>query len=165
MTRDASRTLQERIASSHVEPLGVDLDAMAAISNVFRVSTLFRKIAERRILSESRLSFSGFTVLWVLWVWGEKQSYDLAEECGIAKGTLTGIVSTLQRRGLVDSKPHQTDGRRKYIFLNDRGKELIEALFLEINQLEIRATSDLNQSEKREFSRMLRILLHSMEKE
>ena len=163
MARDTSKTLQERVATSHVKPLGVDLDAMAAISNIFRVATLFRKTAERQILSKHQLSFSGFTVLWVLWVWGEKQSYDLAEECGIAKGTLTGIVSTLEKRGLVDSKPHPSDGRRKFIFLKDSGLSMIESLFLEINQLEVSVTSTLNDTEKPELSRMLRILLHNME--
>ena len=53
------------------------------------------------MLADVGLSFTAFTVMWVLWVWGELESRELAVDAGITKGTLTGVVGTLERRGLV----------------------------------------------------------------
>ena len=159
--RDASKTIQERVASTHVKDLDIDLDAMAAISNIFRVSVLFRSTAERKFLSENNISFSGFTVLWVVWVWGRKQAFELAEECGIAKGTLTGIVKTLEKNELAKAVAHENDKRRKYIEISDKGSQLMAKLFKQLNDLEIAFTSDLEKSEQQELSRMLRIILHT----
>ena len=54
--RDTSQTMQERIATTHVRDLDVDVDAMAAISNLFRVTNLFRGAAEKRFLDRHELS-------------------------------------------------------------------------------------------------------------
>ena len=94
MSREASPTRAEIEARAQVEGLGVDIDAFAVVSNVFRVANAVRNYTERNLLGEYHLSFSGFTVLWVLWVWGPKESYALAEESGISKSTLTGVVKT-----------------------------------------------------------------------
>lgn len=143
--------------------MGVDLHAMAAISNIFRVAVLFRSRAEHTLLNRYNLSFSGFTVLWVLWVLGRKQSYDLAEECGIAKGTLTGIVTTLEKYQLAERRPHESDGRRKYVQLLPKGRSLMRRLFSKVNALETAFTADLSVREQKELSRMLRIILNSAE--
>jgi len=161
VTRNTSRTIQERIATTHVQALDVDLNAMAAISNIFRVSVKFRNQAEQQYLGKYNLSFSGFTVLWVLWVWGRKLSSELAVECGIAKGTLTGVVTTLEKYGLAERIPHQSDRRRKYVQLSAKGQTLIKRLFLKINDLEKTFTAQLSASEQEELSRLLRIILHT----
>jgi MarR family transcriptional regulator, organic hydroperoxide resistance regulator len=161
--RDTSKTIQERIATTHVRDLDVDIDAMAAISNVFRVSVLFRNQAEKHLLDHHKLSFSGFTVLWVLWVFGKMETYQLAEECGIAKGTLTGIVSTLEKYEFALRVPHLKDGRRKLVELTHKGNQIMKALFWQINQLEQAFVSELKKDEIHDLSRLLRIVLHTPE--
>ena len=125
-TRNTSKTLQERIATTHVKDLAVDIDAMAVISNIFRISVLFHNQAEKRFLLKHHLTFSGFTVLWVLWVFGRMESYQLAEECGIAKGTLTGIVNTLEKYQFAERELHPSDGRRKLGAANEKRAPLNE---------------------------------------
>lgn len=161
--RDTSKTIQERIATTHVKELEVDVDAMAAISNIFRVSVLFRNLAEKKFLDAHKLSFSGFTLLWVLWVFGKMETYQLAKECGIAKGTLTGILTTMEKHGLAERRPHATDGRRKLVQLTRKGNALMKRLFLQINRLEQEFVSELKKSELADLSRMLRIVLHTPE--
>ncbi|MEM7194542.1 MAG: MarR family transcriptional regulator [Pseudomonadota bacterium] len=161
---DASRTIQERVATTHVQSLNPDIDAMAAISNVFRVSVLFRNQAEKRFLLQHNLTFSGFTLLWVLWVFGKMETHQLAQECGISKGTLTGIVSTLEKRGFAIRERHETDGRRKRVALTASGNRLMKKLFMEINTLEKEFVGGLSATEVTEMSRLLRIVLHSQDK-
>lgn len=162
-TGNSSRTIEERIAQTHIKNLPVNLDASAVISNIFRVAVMFRNRAEQSVLGQYNLSFSGFTVLWVLWVWGEKQSKDLARESGIAKGTLTGIVQTLQKHGLVDTKVHEADSRRKSILLTEAGKTTIQDVFLKINDLESAFVKNLAVDEMQGLSQKLRIILNSMD--
>lgn len=161
--RDTSQTIQERIAATHVNSLDVDLDSMAAISNIFRVAVMFRNLSERRFLLKHNLTFSGFTVLWVLWVFGKMESYQLAEECGISKGTLTGIVSTLEKHGLIRRIRHPLDGRRKIVMATDRGRTLMRRLFPKINRLEREFVRGLESKELSSLARMLRIILHSQD--
>ena len=163
MYKDSTKTIQERIAATHVRNLDINMDAMAVITNVFRVSVLFRNTAERRFLDSHNLSFSGFTVLWVLWVWGRMESFRLAGECGITKGTLTGIVTTLEKSGLVERKLHQTDGRRRLVQATRKGRNLAKRAFLQVNGLEKEFVSRLAAAEVTETSRLLRIMLHTME--
>ena len=72
MDRDISITAAEQAAIKRVQALGIDTRSMSAISNVFRVANSLRNYSEQNLLKEFGLSFSGFTVLWVLWVWGAK---------------------------------------------------------------------------------------------
>ena len=134
---------------------------MAVVSNIFRVSVLFRSLAEKKFLDAHNLSFSGFTVLWVLWVFDKMESYQLADECGIAKGTLTGIVSTLEKHSFAERKPHASDGRRKIVQLTRKGRALMKRLFLQINALEKEFVAELKVNEIDDLSRMLRIVLHT----
>ena len=71
----AERDVQARLAGSGID---VDLDfaSMAAVANVFRVASAARGHLERTVLADVGLSFTAFTVMWVLWVWGEMESRD-----------------------------------------------------------------------------------------
>ena len=111
----AERDVQQRLDELG---LAVDLDfaSMAVVANVFRVASAARGHLERTVLADVGLSFTAFTVMWVLWIWGEMESRELAIDAGITKGTLTGVVGTLERRGLVarrrdaDRRPPRAGG-------------------------------------------------------
>ena len=163
MPRDVSVTRAELEARKRVEALGIDVDAYAAVSNIFRVANAVRNYTERNLLSEFNLSFSGFTVLWVLWVWGPKESYALAEESGISKSTLTGVVKTLERLGLAARKPHAVDGRRVLVQATRKGISTMRKIFPRFNEVEALVTRDLSAEEKESLARSLRVMLHSVD--
>ena len=68
----------ERDVQKRLDELGlaVDLDfaSMAVVANVFRVASAARSHLERTVLADAGLSFTAFTVMWVLWIWGEMES-------------------------------------------------------------------------------------------
>ena len=39
----------------------------------------------REVLAPAGLSWGGFTILFVLWVWGERETGQLADDCGLAR--------------------------------------------------------------------------------
>ena len=163
MDRDTSITAAEQAAIKRVQALGIDTRSMSAISNVFRVANSLRNYSEQHLLKEFGLSFSGFTVLWVLWVWGPKESHSLAAESGIAKSTLTGVMKTLQSLGFASKMMHPSDRRRVVITITSSGVRIMKKIFPCFNQIEVNATADLTRREKTDLAHSLGVILHTVE--
>ncbi len=163
MTRDSTPSKTELDAKKQLKGLGIDHDSMAALSNVFRVATKFRTYVERNILDHYDLSFTGFTILWITWIRGPQEFKELAIDCGVSKGTLTGIIKTLVKTGYISRKPHKTDGRRLMIQLSPKGRSLISRIFPRVNDAEVLFTTDLKAQEKRKLAELLRIILHTLD--
>jgi MarR family transcriptional regulator, organic hydroperoxide resistance regulator len=136
----------------------LDFEALLAVSNIYRAATAVRNRMEKEVLGPAGLTWGGFTILFVLWIWGDRETGQLAEDCGLAKGTLSGMVATLERIGLVDRGRHPEDGRKVIVELRSEGRRLIEAIFPEFNRFETRFTSRLGPEERRELARLLRIV-------
>src|SRR5437867_13268127 len=73
----------ERKVLDALSHLPLDFGAMSAVSNLFRSSTAIRRHMEANVLSADRLSWTAFTGLWVLWIWGEMETRDFASAVGI----------------------------------------------------------------------------------
>ena len=165
--------MSKRIASSHATVVSqaerdirarlddhdLDFSAMSAVSNIYRTGSAIRNHMERELLANYDLSWVAFTVLWVLWIWGEQETGHVAAEAGITKGTLTGVMKTLQARKLIRRIPHRDDRRRVSIGLSKAGERLIERLFPEFNRHETLAVSVLSEAEQSELARLLRLVL------
>jgi DNA-binding MarR family transcriptional regulator len=137
----------------------LDFRAMWAVSNLFRVSAAIRRHMEAKILADDRLSWTSFVALWVLWVWGEMESRDLAAAVGISRPTSTGVVTTLERRGYVRRRKNAEDGRMVRVSLTDRGRRKIEDLFPRFNAEETAITSHLSPEQQDAMAMMLRSML------
>jgi MarR family transcriptional regulator, organic hydroperoxide resistance regulator len=94
----AERDIVERLTAEDVE---LDLEALSLVSNLYRAASAIRRHMESHVLSRHRLSWTAFVTLWVLWIWGELEARHLAAEANVTKGTLTGVLDTLEGRGLV----------------------------------------------------------------
>ncbi|MGA2969103.1 MAG: MarR family transcriptional regulator [Acidimicrobiales bacterium] len=149
----------ERDIRSRLSGQELDFTAMSAVSNIYRSGSAVRNHMERSILSDYELSWVAFTVLWVLWIWGEQETGHVAEEAGVTKGTLTGVIKTLQGRKLLRRIPHLDDRRRVSINLTKAGERLIEEVFPQFNEHETLAVSALSHSEQLELARLLRLVL------
>ena len=150
---EAERDIRARIGD---RPL--DFEALLAVSNIYRAANAVRNRMEREILSAAGLSWGGFTILFVLWIWGDRETNQLAEDCGLAKGTLSGMLTTLEKTGLVERRRHPEDGRRVTVHLLDPGLEMIESVFPEFNRYEAKFTAALDDEERTELARLLRLV-------
>jgi DNA-binding MarR family transcriptional regulator len=149
----------ERKILEELGHLPLDFRAMWAISNVFRSSTALRRHLESTVLASDRLSWTAFTALWVLWIWGEMESRDFAAAVGISRPTATGVLSTLQRRRLVRRRKAAEDGRVVIVSLTPSGRRKIEELFPRFNAEEARVASVLPGEDQDRLAMMLRELL------
>ena len=152
----------ERDIRARLDDHDLNFTAMSAVSNIYRAGSGVRNHMERELLARYDLSWVAFTVLWVLWIWGEQETGHVAAEAGITKGTLTGVMKTLQARRLIRRIPHRDDRRRVSIGLSKAGERLIERLFPEFNRHETLAVSALTDAEQLELARLLRLVLKTI---
>ncbi len=149
-----------------VEELGhlpLDFRAMWAISNVFRSGAALRRHLEATVLAPDRLSWTAFTALWVLWIWGEMESREFAAAVGISRPTATGVLSTLQRRRFVRRRKAEEDGRIVLVSLTPSGRRTIETLFPRFNAEEAKVAAALSEEEQDRLASTLRSLLRGVE--
>jgi MarR family transcriptional regulator, organic hydroperoxide resistance regulator len=154
----AERDIRERIGDQHL-----DFAAMAAVSNIYRAANVVRNHMERKVLADEDLSWAAFTVLFVLWIWGDQQTRHLAIEAGVTKGTLTGVLKTLEKRGLTRRQAHDEDGRLVLVSLEPKGEAVIERLFPAFNASEAQVSSALSDREKNQLAGLLRKIVRSVE--
>src|SRR5215475_11463682 len=151
----AERDIRSRIGGQQL-----DFAAMAAVSNIYRAANVIRNHMERKVLADEDLSWAAF---FVLWIWGEQQTRDLAAEAGVTKGTLTGVLKTLEKRGLARRRAHESDGRLVLVSLEPKGLGVIERLFPAINQGEAFVSASLSEREKNQLASLLRTIIRSVE--
>jgi MarR family transcriptional regulator, organic hydroperoxide resistance regulator len=147
--RDIRATLGDRT---------LDFEAMLAVSNIYRAANAVRNRMEKEVLGPAGLTWGGFTILFVLWVWGEREAGDLAEDCGLAKGTLSGMLTTLEKSDFIQRTKHSEDGRKVVVSLLSEGERTIERVFPTFNAFEARFTERLEPDEVSEMARLLRIV-------
>lgn len=150
---------EEADVLARVAGLPVDLAAMAVGANLWRAAQAVRGELERTVLRPEGLSFTGFSLLFNLWVWGPMQTRALAASMGCTRATVSTVSDTLERGGLVARADHEDDGRLVSIGLTPPGRELIEDVFPRFNAGESVLVSGLDDDERETLARLLRKLV------
>jgi DNA-binding MarR family transcriptional regulator len=123
----------ERQVADRVGELTLDFEAMAVCSNLFRAANAVRNHLERSVLAPADLTWTAFVVLWVVWIWDRVETRTIAAEGGFSKATLSGVLTTLEGRGLVERSRSETDGRLVDVALTPAGEKLMRGLFPKFN--------------------------------
>jgi DNA-binding MarR family transcriptional regulator len=69
------------------------------------------------------------------------------------------MLTTLEKRDLVERSRSKTDGRRVLVSATGTGVDMIDELFPKFNQLETGLVSGLSNDESMELSRLLRLVI------
>lgn len=149
-------------AQSHISSLyAVPVDPLT-----FETYLQFRKLnAEIDIIldeffSEYSLSTGRYILLMILQsnVEGFMPS-ELAQKVGVTQATISGLISNLEKSGLLQRHTHQQDGRAYVIKLTEQGQQLLAKLtpdfFHRIHQF----LGGLNPQEKQNFNQLCQKLL------
>jgi len=78
-------------------------------------------------LKEARLTIPQYFILSLLLERDERPFKDLAEALACTPATVTGIVDTLEKKGLVIRSPHPEDRRSMLVKLTDEGRQLLQS--------------------------------------
>jgi DNA-binding MarR family transcriptional regulator len=153
----------EQAVAQRLAGLDLDVAAMIAVQSLYRAANAVRNHLERTVLAPHQLTWTGWVVLWVVWIWDEIETRHVAVEAGISKGTLTGVLTTLEGRGLLVRRTHPDDARRVLVTLTDRGHSLMGELFPEFNAQEAAVTSPLESQERLRLADMLRSIVRGLD--
>ncbi len=156
-------TETERQVSERLSHMTLDFEAMAVTSNLFRAASAVRNHLERTVLLSSDLSWTAFVVLWVAWIWEPIETRQIAAEGGFSKATLTGVLGTLEGRGLVTREKSTTDGRLVIVQLTDAGRTLMDKLFPKFNKQEQEIAGAMSHDSRVAVAEALRLLTKRVE--
>jgi DNA-binding MarR family transcriptional regulator len=156
--RDTEKAVQAKLGDTPVRH-----EPMAAVANIHRAAAAVRQHLENSVLRSVELTWTSFVVLWVVWIWGERETRRVAEQAGISKGTLTGVARTLQSRGLLERHGHPTDGRLALLSLTPEGERLMARLFPQFNAEEAFVTDGLADDEALTLADLLRRVVMQVE--
>jgi DNA-binding MarR family transcriptional regulator len=103
--------------------------------------------------------WSGFRVLFVLWLVGDMDPSSAARITGMSRAAVSSVTKTLEAEGLIERKRHDNDGRSIVIGLTADGQSRIEEAFAEHNRREQYWASGLTGAEQRTLIGLLRKLI------
>ncbi len=149
----------ERTVESRLADLEIDYRAMAVTSNLFRAANAVRNHMESTVLAKSDLTWTAFVVMWITWIWGSAETRLIAQDAGVSKATLSGVLNTLEKRKFLTRHRSEDDGRLVIVVLTPTGTRLIKRLFGEINREETVATSRLTDKQQEVAAALLRELV------
>jgi DNA-binding MarR family transcriptional regulator len=72
----------------------------------------------------------------------------VAERMVVTRPTLTGVLNTLERLGLVTRSSHHSDGRMRLVSLTDAGRDIVEQALPEVHRFEKELLSGLDRSQQ-----------------
>ena len=141
-------------AAKHYPTL--DPSANEAFLNLLRTADMMT-LGSRGFLSRHQISHGRFTVMMLLhrpWVKSHTPA-SLADKAGVTRATMTGLIDTLERDGLVSRSPEPQDRRITHIELTDKGRERLKTMIPECFSMMAGAMAPLNERERKELVRLL----------
>jgi DNA-binding MarR family transcriptional regulator len=163
MTDQITLIETERAMRSHVAALELDFEAAHAVSSIYRAANAVRGHVTNVVLRPYDLSWTGFVVLWVVWIWDRLETRKAAEAAAISKATLTGVVKTLETRGLIEKHGRQDDRRLVELQLTPAGTTLMEELYPKFNAVEAQVVAGLSSKRKKDMTTSLRSIVTALE--
>lgn len=108
------------------------------------------------VLRRYGLSLAGFNVLMVL----EGSDHplcprDIADRLLVTGATITGLLDSLQKKGLIERSPHPEDRRMLLVEVTAKGRKLLASLLPEFFPAEARLIAPLTGAEKDTLTHLL----------
>jgi DNA-binding MarR family transcriptional regulator len=156
------RSLEERIKKAVGEfAPEADLDAMILMLNLVRVLKSMEQDVETNVHRPSGTTWAAFRVLFTLRHAGPLMPMELAGLFSVSKASISSVLDTLERGGLITREASSDDGRSVYATLTDRGAQAAAELFRRQNLREIEWSRILTPRERKTLLRLLGKLMAS----
>ncbi|MGH2776849.1 MAG: MarR family winged helix-turn-helix transcriptional regulator [Actinomycetota bacterium] len=153
-----------RVESDHARRHpGANKLATEVVINLIRTSGFLITELDR-ILRRYGITGAGFNVLMILR--GERgplSPFEIGERRLVTRGTVTGLLDTLEKQELVVRRPHPEDRRMLLIEVTEHGQTLLEEVCDELFPAHAEMMAGLTGSEKDSLVRLLGKLGHQLE--
>lgn len=129
---------------------GADKLATECVINLIRTVNLVTAEVER-ILRRHGLTGPGFNLLMIVeGAGGSLSPHEIGERRLVTRGTVTGVLDTLEKQGWVRRIQHPEDRRRLLIELTDRGRRTLSDACEELFPAQAEMIAVLNRQKKAE---------------
>jgi DNA-binding MarR family transcriptional regulator len=98
-----------------------------------------------------------------VWIWDGLETRRAAENAAISKATLTGVVKTLEARGLMTRRVGDTDRRLVNLELTPAGLSLMKELYPAFNAAEAEVVAGLSPRSLAQLTNSLRSIVTELE--
>jgi DNA-binding MarR family transcriptional regulator len=156
-------TQTETAMKQHIEGLEIDFAAAQTVSSIYRAANAIRAHITNAVLRQYDLTWSGFVVMWVVWIWDGMETRHVAESAAISKATLTGVVKTLESRGWITREGVAGDRRLVHLRLTRSGADVMVELYPKFNAVESTVVQQLSERSKASLARDLRSIVRTLE--
>lgn len=153
----------ERAMRDHVKELPVDFEAAHAVSTIYRAANAVRTHVTNEVLRGYNLTWTGFVVLWVVWIAERIETRHAAESAAISKATLTGVVKTLESHGWIKKAGRPDDGRLVELSLTPAGVALMAEVYPKFNAVESAVVAGLSSRQRKTMTDSLRAIVTTIE--
>jgi len=153
----------------------LDPSACEAYLHLLRTSDEVFGVSER-YLTENNVSQGRFSVLMLLWKGGQRNEdvvvergcgngprtpAELADAAGVTRATMTGLIDTLERDGLVRREPDPVDRRMMSVRLTAKAETYLKQMLPGHFQTMARLMAPLSESERKTLVRLLTKILQN----
>ena len=88
---------------------------------------------------------------------------DIEEKFQLSHPTVSGILSRLEQKGVIEMRPDAQDRRCKRIYVLPKGMELKETMHQTIRATEEKMVQDFTEEEKEQFQNLLKRAIHNLD--
>lgn len=145
-----------------MKPEKRSLTRSMAVVGWLRLARVFQKIdtLSARLFQQYGLTTAQFDVLAKLGASAGMTQQELAASLLVTKGNVSQVLDRMEQRGLI---VRRQEGRTKYLFLTEQGRELFEAAVPQQEAQISTLLTALTPDEQAQFVRLLRKIDQSLE--
>lgn len=137
----------------------VDSTVFAATFDLFRVANRLMYDFEANVHRPLGMSWAGFRVLFCAWIEKEVEPRELAKLCAVSRGTVSSVLNTLERDGLVKRRRQSTDRRVVTVVITAKGRRQVKKAFELQHTREHQWLGDIDRQTLTGFVEILRYVL------
>lgn len=149
----ATEQVAHRLDSIDAEPSHLAL-------SLNRASDIITYVTETFVHRPLNLTWSGFRVLFVLWIVGETEQSKLTLLTNSSKATVSNLTNVLVKQGMIERTPSENDRRTFRVSLTPLGENTVTQAYVEQNDLLVQWSSVLDAEERRTLLNLLEKLMH-----
>src|ERR1035441_1754670 len=128
---------------------GASRSAAEVAANLVRTSNAFVAEIDRWPRERARLSASAFQTLAILEGADEPlAAHVIADQLLVTSASMTSLLDTLERRGLVERHPHPDDRRKILVHLTDEARGVVDQMLPVIHAVITEALGDPAEPER-----------------
>jgi DNA-binding MarR family transcriptional regulator len=128
---------------------GASASATECVLNAYLLASRIERASHTWLREQGVPSLAAFNVLTVLHGAGQAlRPSVISDRLMVTRGTLTGILDTLERAGFAERRTDRVDGRMRLVRLTRRGRRAVDELLPRVHRAEQRVVEALDEEER-----------------